>query len=208
MKTFPRTKDGFSNFQNHRMVISNELLLECEKGNRRACNQLYEILFSYLMNICIRYNNNYDEAGAALNAIFMKVITNLGKRNTEKQFQPWLKTIAMNHLADEYRKTKNLRTNLLFSDDIMNHEQEVDMKISGSLESKDLLKLVQQLPPVCNRIFNLYAIDGYNHREIGEMLGISEGTSKSQLHYARLKLQKMIEEEQKRINKIHLEKAG
>lgn len=191
------------------MVIDNELLLECQQGKRRACNLLYEKLFSYLMNICIRYNNDYDEAGAALNAIFLKIVTNLKQRDQQKQFIPWVKAIAMNHLADEFRKAKVLKNNISFSDDLAPFENETkDFKIAGNLEAKDLIKMIQKLPPACNRIFNLYAIDGYNHREIGEMLGINEGTSKSQLHQARLKLQKMIEEEQNNLKLIRFEKTG
>ncbi len=191
------------------MVIDNELLNDCQQGKRRACNQLYEKLFSYLMNICIRYNNNYDEAGAALNAIYLKIVTNLKQRDQQKPFIPWIKTIAMNHLADEFRKAKTLKNNIAFSDDLTSYEKAGDnFKAPGNLETKDLIKMIQTLPPSCNRIFNLYAIDGYNHREIGEMLGINEGTSKSQLHLARIKLQKMIEEEQNRIKLRPLEKTG
>jgi len=191
------------------MFIDNELLNECQQGKRRACNQLYEKLFSYLMNICIRYNNDYDEAGAALNAVFLKIITNLKQRDQQKHFLPWAKTIAMNHLADEFRKNKVLKNNLSFSDDLTPYENKTsEIKISGNLETKDLIKMIQKLPSACNRIFNLYAIDGYNHREIGELLGINEGTSKSQLHLARIKLQKMIEDEQNRIKLMHCEKTG
>jgi len=161
------------------------------------------------MNICIRYNNDYDEAGAAFNAIFLKIITNLKKRDTSKQLNAWIKVIAMNHLADEYRKSKKLKDNLSFSDDLSAYEiKSENISLQVNLETKDLIKMIQKLPTSSNRIFNLYAIDGYNHREISEMLGISEGTSKSQLHFARLKLQEMIEEEQNRIKLIRLEKAG
>jgi RNA polymerase sigma-70 factor (ECF subfamily) len=191
------------------MVIDNELLKDCEKGKRRACNQLYEHLFSYLMNICIRYNNSYDEAGAALNAIFLKVVSNLSKRNPEKQLLPWVKVIAMNHLADEFRKLETLKNNMSFSDDLTQFDTlKSEFNVQINLEVKDLLKMIQKLPPACNKVFNLHAIDGYNHAEIGEMLGINEGTSKSQLHVARIKLQKMIEEEQKNLKVKQLEKAG
>ncbi|MCB9252762.1 MAG: RNA polymerase sigma factor [Flavobacteriales bacterium] len=190
------------------MVIENDLLSECQKGKRRACNQLYEQLFSYLMNICIRYNNDYDEAGAALNAIFLKVIKNLRKRDQNKQFIPWVKTIAINHLADEYRKLKRLKEKIVFSNDLNGFETNNNILYPAiSLEYKDLIKLIQTLPVSCNRVFNLYAIDGYNHREIGELLGISEGTSKSQLHLARQKLQKLLEMEKTNLNKGSFERA-
>ena len=190
------------------MVIDNELLKECQDGSRRACNQLYEKLFSFLMNICIRYNNDYDKAGDVLNAVFLKVIQNLDKRDPTKQFLGWVKAIAMNHLADEFRKQKRYTEKFFLSDDLVSFEKAGSDISMGGLEVQDLIKMVQSLPPACNRIFNLYAIDGYSHKEIGEMLGISEGTSKSQLHLARHKLQEMLKEEQKTLKKINFERTG
>lgn len=96
-----------------------------------------------------------------------------------------------------------------FCDDLTQYDTlKSEFNVQINLEVRDLLKMIQKLPPSCNKIFNLHAIDGYNHAEIGEMLGISEGTSKSQLHVARIKLQKMIEEEQKDLKVKQLEKAG
>lgn len=190
------------------MVIDAELLKACKKGNRRACNLLYEKLFSYLMNICIRYTKNYDEAGSSLNAIFLKIIQNLHKHDESKLILPWIKAIAMNHLADEFRKNKVLYERIEFNDISIYDQNTPYESIDIKLETADLHKMIQKLPPVCKQIFNLYAIDGYNHREIGEMLGINEGTSKSQLHVARAKLQKMLEEDQPKLKIKPLEKAG
>lgn len=114
----------------------------------------------------------------------------------------------MNYLADEFRKSQAQKNSFLINDDKASYENEIsNIKIEGILEAKDLLKMVQSLPTACRRIFNLYAIDGYNHREIAEMLLINEGTSKTQLHIARFKLQKMIEDEQNKIKSNHFEKS-
>lgn len=190
------------------MVIDSELLKKCLEGKRRAYNSLYEKLFSYLMGVCIRYNTNYDEAEAAVNEIFLKIIINLKHYEPQKNILPWVKTIAINHLNDEFRKSKAQKNSFLINDDMGQYENEIgDIKIEGILEAKDLLKMVQNLPTACRRIFNLYAIDGYNHREIAEMLLINEGTSKTQLHIARFKLQKMIQDEQNKIKTNHFEKS-
>lgn len=190
------------------MVIDSELLKKCLQGKRRAYNSLYEKLFSYLMGVCIRYNSNYDEAEAAVNEIFLKIIINLKHYEPQKNILPWVKTIAINHLNDEFRKSKAQKNSFLINDDMGQYENEIgDIKIEGILEAKDLLKMVQNLPTACRRIFNLYAIDGYNHREIAEMLLINEGTSKTQLHIARFKLQKMIHDEQNKIKTNHFEKS-
>jgi RNA polymerase sigma-70 factor (ECF subfamily) len=160
------------------------------------------------MNICIRYNRNYDEAGAALNAIYMKIISNLSRYDLEKPLLPWVKTIAMNHLTDEFRKSESLRNMISFNEDLgMFENGRAAFDSQTTLAAKDLLKMIQALPQVSQRVFNLYAIDGFNHREIGEMLGMSEGTSKWYLHEARAGLQQMLEEEQKKTNTIRFEKS-
>ncbi len=190
------------------MVIDSELLKKCLQGKRRAYNSLYEKLFSYLMGVCIRYNTNYDEAEASVNEIFLKIIINLKHYDPQKNILPWAKAIAMNYLTDEFRKSQTQKNSFLLNEDMAPFENEVStLKIEGILEAKDLLKMVQNLPTACRRIFNLYAIDGYNHREIAEMLEINEGTSKTQLHIARFKLQKMIHDEQTKIKSTHFEKS-
>jgi RNA polymerase sigma factor (sigma-70 family) len=190
------------------VIIDSELVRKCLEGKRRAYNSLYEKLYSYLMNVCIRYNNNYDEAEASANEIFLRIIINLKQYNSQKSILPWVKTIAINYLTDEFRKSKTQKNSFLMNEDMAPFENEVStIKIEGLLEAKDLLKMVQSLPTACRKIFNLYAIDGYTHKEIAEMLLINEGTSKTQLHIARFKLQKMIEDEQNKIKATQFEKS-
>ncbi len=174
------------------MQIDKELLQGCVEKDRKSQNKLYELIFSYLMNICMRYKNDYDTAGTSLNAIFLKVLDNLEKFENEQVFFPWVKRIAVNHLIDEYRSDKAKKLDYIESYQSHNtpttpHEKE------EQLESEYLLDLIRQLPPTTMKVFNLYAMDGFKHREIAAMLSISESTSKWHLGEARKRLQLMLE---------------
>jgi RNA polymerase sigma-70 factor (ECF subfamily) len=176
------------------MKIERELLEACIKQERAAQNRLYEELFSYLMNICMRYKNDYDTAGASLNAIYLKVLTNLEKFEQKDSFVGWVKRIAVNHLIDEYRKDQRLKKNLSFTDqDQSTIKQSTFHAGEAELESEYLRKMILSLPETTAKIFNLYAIDGYKHREIAELLSMSENTSKWHLREARIKLKAMLE---------------
>jgi len=94
------------------MQIKKDLINACLEGKRAAQNELYREVFSYLMNICMRYKNDYDTAGASLNAIFLKILSKLDTFKQEESFIAWIKRIAVNHLIDEYRQHKRERAKL------------------------------------------------------------------------------------------------
>ncbi len=174
------------------MQIDKKLLEDCLKQKRQAQNRLYKEVFSYLMNICIRYKNDYDTAGASLNAIFLKILTNLENFRKEDAFIPWMKRIAVNHLIDEYRKEKREKEKVSFLEEVRSHSSSIHEK-EAELDSEYLLEMVKQLPSMTAKVFNLYAIDGFKHREIAELLEMSENTSKWHLREARKKLQAKLE---------------
>jgi RNA polymerase sigma factor (sigma-70 family) len=185
------------------MPIDKKLIKNCLKNDRRSQNELYKELFSYLMNICIRYKENYDDAGAALNTIYLKVLKGLEDYDDSKVILPWVKTIAVRHLIDEYRYEKR--------HEAIGLEQTPQEALNGHAAYQetfgvdDILKMMNRLPTTTRSVFNLFAIDGYKHREIGEMLGMSEGNSKWHLNQARTQLQILIAQEQKRSERINLE---
>ena len=175
------------------MAIDKKLLQDCIQQKRLAQNELYKQVFSFLMNICIRYKNDYDTAGASLNAIFLKILTNLEKVESTKSFFPWIKRIAVNHLIDEFRKAKREKQTISFFEETSNayipntlHAKDAEM------ESEYLLEMIIELPAMTGKVFNLYAIDGYKHREIAKLLEMSENTSKWHLSQARKKLQEKL----------------
>jgi RNA polymerase sigma-70 factor (ECF subfamily) len=150
---------------------------------------LYKEFYSYGMAICRRYSLNDYDAADVLNDGFLKVFTHIGKYDPEKPFKSWLGRIITNTAIDHYRM------NLKFSDhDDVDTYQHIGnaAAIYDQLAYKDLLTLVQGLSPAYRTVFNLYAIDGYSHEEIAELLKISAGTSKSNLFKARQKLQEKL----------------
>ncbi len=177
------------------MKIERALLEACIENKRAAQNELYKELFSYLMSICMRYKKDYNTAGASLNAIYLKILTHLPNFEQHNSFISWVKRIAVNHLIDEYRKEKREKERLSYAEEskVNPFVEQTYHRGAAELESEYLLKMIQKLPQRESEVFNLYAIDGYKHREIAELLNIKENTSKWLLREARLKLQAMLE---------------
>ncbi len=143
----------------------------------------------YVKSICLRYAANEQEAEEIINDSFLKIFNNLGKYDHAKPFRAWMRAITVNTAIDNYRKNKRVERHVDIDDiDLIHPDEDIISKIAA----KDILALVQKLTPAYRMVFSLYALDGYNHREIAEMLGIKEGTSKSNLQDARRKLQGMI----------------
>jgi RNA polymerase sigma factor (sigma-70 family) len=161
----------------------------CIRQDRSSQYMLYKEFYSYGMAICRRYSLNDYDAADVLNDGFLKVFTHIEKYDPEKPFKSWIGRIITNTAIDHYRM------NLKFSDhdDVDTHENIGNAAVVyDQLAYKDLLALVQSLSPAYRTVFNLYAIDGYSHDEIAELLKISVGTSKSNLFKARQKLQEKL----------------
>ena len=176
------------------MQIEKKLLDACLKQDRLAQNRLYKEVFSYLMSICIRYKNDYNTAGASLNSIYLKILDNLNDFKEKESFIPWIKRIAVNHLIDEYRKQQRIQQQVSYIEDIKGfHSSSTGHQMEGELDAEYLLDMIRELPEMTAKVFNLYAIDGYKHREIAELLCMSENTSKWHLREARMKLKAKLE---------------
>ncbi|NBQ48343.1 MAG: RNA polymerase sigma factor [Sphingobacteriia bacterium] len=176
------------------MTISPELIALCIKQDRRAEHELYKRSYSYLMGICMRYARDKDSASAALNIGFMKVLKNLSSYDQQVPFNVWTRKIMVNTLIDEYRKIKREREKVVYVETYYDNSDFCE--VNQALERMDyrhLLNQISLLPEATRKVFNLFAIDGYAHKEIAEMLGISQGTSKWHLNAARQKLKEYIE---------------
>jgi RNA polymerase sigma-70 factor (ECF subfamily) len=137
----------------------------------------------------MRYTSSNEEAEEVLNDGYLKVFNNLAKYDHALPFKAWLRTIIVNTAVDHYRKHSKYAQQV----DIEEVEiTDLSVDVISKISAEEILNLVQQLSPAYRMVFTLYVIDGYNHREIAEMLGIKEGTSKSNLQDARKKLQMMI----------------
>ena len=171
-----------------------QLLEACRKGNRQAQKQLYDRFAGEMYVVSLRYTRNEDEAKDILQESFIKVFRSLASFRGESKLYHWIKKVVINTALNQHRNKHHL---------VPVVELQAGNSVSdssGTLSDynwKDLLRMVQELPQGCRVIFNLYAIEGYNHREIAEMLEISEGTSKSQFSRARQLLQERIKKEDK-----------
>lgn len=175
------------------MEVSAALLQACKKEERKAQHELYKLCYAIMLSVCLRYERNKEDAEFMLNKAFFKVLTNLDKYQDHVPFEAWLRRITINTVIDEFRKNKKHKVDYMESPldkapiQTMNYN-EADQQ----LDAEYLQNLINLLPPISKQVFNLYAIDGYNHKEIGEKLEMSEGTSKWHLSTARAKLKQML----------------
>jgi RNA polymerase sigma factor (sigma-70 family) len=176
--------------------LNEQLRIGCLRCDPASQKKLYQNFYGFAMAICLRYANDRDDAAEVMNKGFLKVLTHLNKYDPEKPFKPWLSRIMTNTAIDHYRRQIKFAH---MADIDEANEIGIEAPIHQKLAYEDLLNLVQKLPPGYRTVFNLYAIDGYTHEEIGKLLGISEGTSKSNLFKARQKLRRYLEEELKTI---------
>ena len=169
---------------------SEEAIVEgCLQEDRKFQKLLYERYYGAMMTVCLRYSGSREEARDILHEGFIKVFTNLSKFERGTNLGAWIRRIVVNTSIDFYRKSAKLPD---FSEVTPNLTEPDHYDIIANISADEILKLVQSLSPAYRTVFNMYVLEGYPHKEIGQILGISEGTSKSNLSKARMKLQKMV----------------
>lgn len=179
------------------MQMDVSILIDCADNNRRAQKQLYEYCFRMLMPLCLRFHTNEEDARSSLNIAFLKIIKGLeGIDLNDINFNAWSKRITNNTLIDEYRK-KKIQTTYYVNKET---ERELDYYAESSQNEAEsdfgcdaIMKMLKEIPASSAQVFNLYVIDGYSHREIGELLQMSEGTSKWHLSTARKLMREKLE---------------
>jgi len=154
------------------------LVRSCIKGNHSSHQALYSKYSSKMFGVCLRYGKDYHSAEDILQEGFIKAFKNLNKFRFEGSFEGWLRRIFVNTAIEHFRKPR--------------------------MAAEDIMELVNKLSPGYKAVFNLYVVEGYSHKDIAEMLGISIGTSKSQLARARYLLQKMVTDLEQRENKAYV----
>jgi len=167
-----------------------QIIAGCKEQKREAQKMLYEKYARTMYSICLRYSSDADAAQDLLQDGFMKVFANIGSFQDKGSFEGWLKRIFVNLALENLRKKKTI---IQSSDDVQNLPDMVDDSTEDEqmykISEAELLKMIQNLPQGYSTVFNLYAIEDYSHKEIADMLGISEGTSRSQYVRARQLLQ-------------------
>ena len=172
-------------------ITENDLISGCIAGDRRMQELLYQRFAPKMYAVCLRYANNPDDARDLLQEGFIKVYRNLDKFRKEGSFEGWVRRVFVNTAIEHYRRKVNMNS---ISEREERTPEEGAFNALDHLAEKDIIQLVQELSPGYRTVFNMYVIEGYSHKEIGEMLGISEGTSKSQLARAKGILQKRVAE--------------
>lgn len=165
-----------------------QLIIDCKNNDLKAQEQLYRQYAPKLFSVCLKYSRNYTDAQDNLQDGFILIFEKIHSFSFKGSFDGWLKRVMINHILQLYRKETFLR---LINEEIIETEDVVIEEETVSLDF--LMKIIQELPERYRLVFNLFAIDGYSHQEISELLNINIGTSKSNLSRARLILKEKIE---------------
>lgn len=166
-----------------------QLINDCRNNDRKAQEQLYKLYKSKLFAVCLKYSRNYAEAEDNFQDGFVIIFNKIGQYNFKGSFEGWMKRVMVNNVLQQYRNVSYLE---MVGKDIADEEVEVDID-EESIPLDFLMKIIQELPDRYRLVFNLYVVDGYPHKEIAEMLGITTGTSKSNLARARMILKEKID---------------
>ena len=177
-------------------MINEIQIAGCKKMQRDAQRQVYEYMSPKLYRTCKRYLKKEEEIEEAMADAFYTIFTKMDQLKELLAFEAWARKIAVNQCLHTLKKKVNFN---IYLDD-MPQLPPIASSEETLLETEDLMQLLEQIPEGCKAIFNLFAIEGYSHKEIAQTLGISEGTSKSQLNVSRTKLQALV-------NQLYYQKA-
>lgn len=188
--------------------INSEIVYKCREGNKKAMQSLYEAYKRRMLGVCLRYTNDAEEAKDLMHDGFVKVFTSLDKWKEEIPFEGWLTVVIRNNAINSIRKQGRL--NFVNFEQVENQVEYEDINLNEkedwikNISAEDAIDLINSLPEKYKVIINLYALEGMSHKEIAEMLGTTEGTSKSQLSRARQQLIQLVRENQKKKEKINV----
>lgn len=175
-----------------------QIISGCLQNNRRSQEELFQLYYGKMLSVCMRYANDRDSAEEVLQEGFIKIFDKLEAFNYQGSFEGWMRRIMANTAIDSIRKSKK-DPMLTDNDEDFKLGAENPMVIDEELETLGLkaeiaMEAINELSPAYKAVFNLYVLEDYTHKEIAEILGISEGTSKSNLSKAKLNLQKILKE--------------
>jgi RNA polymerase sigma-70 factor, ECF subfamily len=160
------------------------ILTACKAKEQKAQSRLYEMYFGFAKSVCLRYASNNDEAKEIMQLSFLKIFNNLDKYLDEFPFQVWIKTIIIRTALNYYRDQKKYNNSQSIDDFFEVSDQ--DENIIESLSAQEILQIVQKLSPSYKAAFVMYAVDGYSHKEIAEIMDITEATSRTNFMKAKV----------------------
>jgi len=191
------------NRASNQIFSESDLLEGCRRGDRKMQQELYNRFAPKMYGVCLRYASNSEEAEDILQEGFIKIFNKIGSYRGEGSFEGWVRRIFVNTAIEHFRRKKYLQPVTEKEENTMEGNY---LSVLDDLAERDIMGLVQQLSPGYRTVFNMYVVEGYTHKEIGDMLGISEGTSKSQLSRAKVILQDLVKnflEEKSNTKKIN-----
>jgi len=174
------------NLSSNHNYSESDLIQGCIAGDRRMQEELYKRFSSKMYAVCLRYAGNGDDAQDILQDGFVKIYKNLSRFRSEGSFEGWVRRIFVNTAIEHLRRKTYLKPIAEKEENTIPYKETT---VLDSLGEKDIINLISQLSPGYRTVFNMYVVEGYTHKEVGDILGISEGTSKSQLARARTILQ-------------------
>ncbi len=174
----------------NQIVPETDLISGCINGDRKMQELLYHRFSSKMYAVCLRYAGNAEDARDLLQEGFIKIFKNLSKYRGDGSFEGWIRRIFVNTSIEHFRKKVSMYN---VTEAQENTVEDKEWTVMDNLAEKDIISMVNELSPGYRAVFNMHVIEGYSHKEIGDMLGINEGTSKSQLARAKLVLKKMVE---------------
>lgn len=175
--------------QSNHNIPESDLINGCIEGNRRMQEELYRRFSPRMYAVCLRYAGSTEEAEDILQEGFIKIFKKLDSFRNEGSFEGWIRRIFVNTAIEHFRRKRYLQPVTEKEENTLEGNY---LSVLDNLAERDIMELVQQLSPGYRTVFNMYVVEGYTHKEIGDMLGISEGTSKSQLSRAKVILQEMV----------------
>ena len=181
----------------------NELIKGCLKNSRESQKALYDYYYNKMFGVCLRYSKDSDEAKEIIQEGFLNVFSNIKHLKGGDSLESWIKNIIVQTTIGHLGKNKqNLIVSTVYANSTtVNHAENLsDREIILNIDKERLLKAVQQLTPAYRKVFNLFVIEGYNHKTIAEMLDISEETSEISLAKAKFNLRKNIMQLSKQTN--------
>ncbi|MEC4003452.1 sigma-70 family RNA polymerase sigma factor [Flavobacterium sp. SUN052] len=164
-----------------------QLINDCKKNDIKAQEQLYKQFAPKMFSVCLKYSRNYAEAQDHLQDAFLLIFEKINQFEFKGAFEGWIKRLVVNHVLQHYRNKTFLSS---IDDDIVD---EVEIEIDDTISMEYLMKIIQELPDRYRLVFNLNVFENYSHQEIADALGISVGTSKSNLARAKMILKDKIE---------------
>ncbi|MGZ5191953.1 MAG: RNA polymerase sigma factor [Flavisolibacter sp.] len=173
----------------NQIISESDLIEGCLRGERKMQHELYQRYAPKMYGVCLRYAGNAEEAEDILQEGFIKVFNKMSSYRGDGSFEGWIRRVFVNTAIEHFRKKTYLQP---ITETEENTIEGKYLSVLDHLAEKDIIQLVQQLSPGYRTVFNMYVVEGYTHRQIAEILEISEGTSKSQLSRAKIILQGLV----------------